>query len=132
MYATQSHASEMRQSYKFYVCAHIYKLQALEISEAGWSMTKALGVLPCVEGRESMLQSKHAKGVPDPWEKKPSGFCINLAYRKPSEKVANDDHMTLGCCNCHRCEPIAKCPDHDHMWLLLQQELLRTDKYHCQ
>lgn len=37
---------------------------------------------------------------------------LNCAVIK---KILNDDHITVGCCNCHKCAPIAKCLSHDHM-----------------
>lgn len=40
---------------------------------------------------------------------------IDFSSDKLAENAANDDHMTIGCCNPRKCELIAKCPDPDHM-----------------
>lgn len=50
-----------------------------------------------------------------------AGFHAEFACEKTSGKVR--DHMTMGLWNCNKCEPVAKCPDHDPMTTRVLKQL---------
>lgn len=41
----------------------------------------------------------------------PSSFLTDFAWGKPVGKVTDCDYRIMGCCNCHKCKPVAKHPD---------------------
>lgn len=62
----------------------------------------------------------------------PAGCPIDLACAKLAGKITNHDHFTAGCCNCCKCELVAKRSDCGHVivGMLAWPELLRTGCNH--